>query len=58
MCLADAGYATIGDIIADSAEEVAQKADLTLGIAKTVQIAADRYLQEQQILAQEDEDQD
>ena len=45
--LADAGYGTIGDIIADSADEVAQKADLSLGIARTVQIAADRYLQEQ-----------
>ena len=46
--LADAGYGTIGDVIADSADEVAQKADLSLGIARTVQIAADRYLQEQQ----------
>ena len=45
--LADAGYGTIGDIIADSADEVAQKADLSLGIARTVQIAADKYLQEQ-----------
>ncbi len=44
--LADAGYGTIGDIIADSPDEVAQKADLSLGIARTVQIAADRYLQE------------
>ena len=44
--LADAGYGTIGDIIADSADEVAHKADLSLGIARTVQIAADRYLQE------------
>jgi N utilization substance protein A len=44
--LADAGYGTIGDIIADSADEVAQKADLSLGIARTVQIAADRFLQE------------
>lgn len=43
--LADAGYGTIGDIIADSAEEVAQKADISIGIARTVQIAADRYLQ-------------
>jgi N utilization substance protein A len=43
--LADAGYGTIGDIIADSAEEVAQKTGLSLGIARTVQIAADRYLQ-------------
>lgn len=45
--LADAGYVTIGDIIADSADEVAQKSDISLGIARTVQIAADRYLQEQ-----------
>lgn len=43
--LADAGYGTIGDIIADSAEEVSQKSGLSLGIARTVQIAADRYLQ-------------
>lgn len=47
FALADAGYVTIGDIVADSADEVAQKADLSLGIARTVQIAADRYLQEQ-----------
>ena len=44
--LADAGYVTIGDVIADSADEVAQKAEISLGIARTVQIAADRYLQE------------
>jgi N utilization substance protein A len=45
--LADAGYGTIGDIIADSAEEVANKSGLSIGIARTVQIAADRYLQSQ-----------
>ena len=45
--LADAGYGTIGDIIADSAEEVATKSGLSIGIARTVQIAADRYLQSQ-----------
>lgn len=45
--LADAGYGTIGDIVADTADEVAQKADLSLSIARTVQIAADRFLQEQ-----------
>ncbi|MBC62389.1 MAG: transcription termination/antitermination protein NusA [Zetaproteobacteria bacterium] len=44
--LADAGYITIGDIVADSADEVAQKSGLSLGVARTVQIAADRYLQE------------
>jgi N utilization substance protein A len=43
--LADAGYGTIGDIVADSAEEVAQKTGLSLGIARTVQMAADRHLQ-------------
>ncbi len=43
--LADAGYATIGDVLADSAEEVAQKTGLPISIAKTIQIAADRYLQ-------------
>jgi N utilization substance protein A len=43
--LADAGYGTIGDIIADSAEEVSSKTGLSIGIARTVQIAADRYLQ-------------
>jgi N utilization substance protein A len=47
--LADAGYVTIGDVIADSADEVAQKADVSLGIARTVQIAADRYLQDQTV---------
>jgi N utilization substance protein A len=46
--LADAGYGTIGDIIADSAEEVAQKAGISLGIARRIQIAADKYLQEDQ----------
>lgn len=43
--LADAGYGTIGDIIADSAEEVSSKTGLSLGISRTVQIAADRFLQ-------------
>jgi len=47
--LAEAGYGTVGDIIADSVEEVALKSDLTIGIARTVQIAADKYLQENQI---------
>lgn len=45
--LADAGYVTIGDVIADSVEEVASKTGLALGIARTVQIAVDRYLQSQ-----------
>lgn len=53
--LADAGYGTIGDIIADSAEEVAQKTGLSIGIARTVQIAADRYLQSELAEAGEDE---
>lgn len=53
--LADAGYGTIGDIIADSAEEVAQKTGLSIGIARTVQIAADRYLQSQVEASAEDE---
>lgn len=43
--LADAGYGTLGDIIADSAEEVAQKSGLALGVARTVQMAVDRHLQ-------------
>ena len=43
--LVDGGYGTIGDIVADSAEEVAQKTDLSIGVARTVQLAADRYLQ-------------
>ena len=43
--LADGGYGTIGDIIADSAGEVAQKTGLSIGVARTVQMAADRYLQ-------------
>lgn len=45
--LADAGYATIGDIVADSADEVAMRTGLSLGVARTVQIAVDRYLQEE-----------
>ena len=45
--LAEGGYVTIGDVIADTAEEVASKTGISLGVAKTVQIAADRYLQEQ-----------
>ncbi len=43
--LADAGYGTIGDIIADSAEEVSQKTGLPLGVARTVQIAAEKHFQ-------------
>lgn len=43
--LAEAGYGTIGDVIADSAEEVSQKTGLSIGVARTVQMAADRYMQ-------------
>ena len=43
--LAEGGYVTIGDIVADSAEEVAQKTGLSIGVARTIQMAADRYLQ-------------
>jgi N utilization substance protein A len=43
--LADAGYGTIGDLMADAAEEVSSKSGLALSIARTVQMAADRYLQ-------------
>ncbi len=44
--LAEAGYKTLGDLIADSVEEVSSRSGLALGIARTVQIAVDRYLQE------------
>ncbi len=54
--LADAGYGTIGDIIADSADEVSQKSGLSLGIARTVQIAADRHLQAELSANSSDED--
>ena len=43
--LAEGGYGTIGDILADTAEEVALKTGLSIGVARTVQMAADRYLQ-------------
>lgn len=43
--IAEGGYVTIGDIVADSAEEVAQKTGLSIGVARTIQMAADRYLQ-------------
>ena len=43
--LAEGGYVTIGDIVADSADEVAEKTGLSLGVARTVQLAADRFLQ-------------
>ncbi len=43
--LADAGYGTIGDLVADAAEEVSSRSGLSLGVARTVQMAADRYLQ-------------
>jgi transcription termination/antitermination protein NusA len=43
--LADAGYGTIGDIVADAVEEVASKSGISIGIARTVQMAADRFLQ-------------
>lgn len=45
--LADSGYGRIGDIMADTADEVSVKTDLPLAVARTIQIAADRYLQEQ-----------
>jgi N utilization substance protein A len=43
--LADGGYMAIGDLVADSVEEISQKTGLALSVAKTVQLAADRYLQ-------------
>jgi N utilization substance protein A len=45
--LADAGYGTIGDVIADTGEEVAHKTGLPIGVARTIQMAADRFLQKQ-----------
>lgn len=45
--LAEAGYAKIGDILADSSEELAQKTGLPISIVKTIQKAADKYLQEE-----------
>ena len=44
--LAEGGYGTIGDLIADSAEEISQKTGLSLGVARTIQMAADRYMQD------------
>jgi len=43
--LADAGYGTIGDIIADTGEEIAHKSGLPISVVRTIQLAADRYLQ-------------
>ena len=43
--LADANYGTVGDIIADSPEELSEKTGLPISIAKTVQMAADKYWQ-------------
>jgi len=45
--LAEGGYRAIGDIVADTAEEVSDKTGLSIGVAKTIQMAADRYLQSQ-----------
>jgi len=45
--LADAGYMTIGDIIADSSDEISQKTDLSIGVARTMQIAAEKFMQAQ-----------
>jgi N utilization substance protein A len=43
--LADAGYGTIGDVIADTGEEIAHKSGLPISVVRTIQLAADRYLQ-------------
>ncbi len=45
--LADGGYKTIGDVIADSVEELSDRTELPMGIARTVQLAAERYMQDQ-----------
>ena len=45
--LADSGYATVGDLIADSTDEMALKTSLPLAVIKTVQNAADKYMQSQ-----------
>lgn len=54
--LAEAGYGTLGDVIADSVEEISNKTGLALGIARTVQIAVDRYLQSERAASRIDED--
>ena len=45
--LADSGYGTIGDLIADSPEEVVAKTGLPIAVVKTVLIASDKYMQAQ-----------
>jgi N utilization substance protein A len=57
QALAEAGYGTIGDVIADSVEEVSAKTGFAIGVARTVQIAADKYLQAERVKSKEqDED--
>ncbi len=45
--LADAGYVAIGDILADSLDELSSKINMPLTVARTIQIAADKFLQEE-----------
>jgi len=45
QALAEGGYKAIGDILADTVEEVSDRTGLPIGVAKTIQLAADRYLQ-------------
>jgi transcription termination/antitermination protein NusA len=54
--LAESGYGTIGDIIADTGEEVSHKTGLPISIARTIQIAADRFMQSQSERISHDDD--
>jgi len=56
--LANAGYATIGDLIADSNDEIVMKTELPIAVVKTVIIAADKYMLEHALSLNKDSEND
>lgn len=47
--LASAGYGTVGDLIADSVDEIVLKTGLPISVVRTVLIAADKHMEDSQL---------
>lgn len=54
--LADAGYGTIGDLVGETRDNIAQQASISRATADTVLRAADRFLQDNRAITREDQE--